>query len=97
MQIIFCKKMKEAANGGALMQLRRNRHEFGIQLSTKAVHDRDDGECYARGDQAILNRGGPGFVFEKRAEFPHKLSIADTYKISVNEPYRLFCTTCLRG
>ena len=80
-----------------LMQLRRNRRELGVQLGTKPVHNGDDGECYARGDQAILNRGGPGFVFEKRPERPHKLSIADTSKISVNEPYRLFCTTCFKG
>jgi hypothetical protein len=74
MQIIFCKKMKEAANGGGLMQLRRNRREFGIQLSTKAVHDRDDGECDARSDESIFNGCSPGFIFQKRQEpVPHEL------------------------
>ena len=76
--------MKEGANSGGLLQLRRDRRELGVQLGAYAVHDRDDGEPNASCDEAVFNRGGPGFVFEKRAELAHRLSVTVRRKNYVN-------------
>ena len=76
--------MKEGANSGGLLQLRRDRRELGVQLGAKAVHNRNDGERNASCDEAVFNRGGPGFVFEKREELAHKLSVSVRRKNYVN-------------
>lgn len=64
--------------------MRRDRRELGVQLWTQAVHNRDDGERNASCDEAIFNRGGSGFVFEKREELAHKSSVSIGRKVYVN-------------
>jgi len=55
--------VKEAST---LVQLRRDRRELGIQFGAKAVHNRDDCDRNASGDEAILDGGRARLVFEKR-------------------------------
>ena len=48
------------------MQLRRDRRELGVQLGAKTIYDRDNRDRDTSRDQAILNRGRSGLIFEKR-------------------------------
>jgi hypothetical protein len=65
-------------------KLRRNVAEGSFELCSEAIHNGDDRDRNASGDEAILNGSRPGFVFKECAEFDHQLSIAGPSKISVN-------------
>ena len=72
-------------NNTSLVELGRNRRKFGVQLSAKAIHNRDDRDRDARSDKAVLNRCGTRLVLEKLADsFPHDRS-----------PSRSLCSSAL--
>ena len=52
-----------------LVKLRRNRRKLGIQLGAEAVHDGDNRNGDASGDQAVFDGGGAGFVGQEFGEF----------------------------
>jgi hypothetical protein len=56
-----------------------NRSELGIELSTKPVNDRDDGERNACGDQAIFDGGRAGLICNESSDRFH----------TSREPYKL--------
>jgi hypothetical protein len=49
--------------------LRQDRRELDIQLRTKTVHDRKNGECDARSDEAIFIGGRARLVSNERRNF----------------------------
>ena len=54
--------MKDVANSGGLLQLRRDALELGVQAGTEPVHYSDDGDGDACCDQAIFNGGRAGLT-----------------------------------
>jgi hypothetical protein len=48
-----------------LLELRRNAFEFGVEAGAQPVDDGDDGYRNSRCDQAILDGGRAGLIFEK--------------------------------
>ena len=50
------------------MELSRDAGELGVQLSAKAVDDRDDRDRNARRDEAVLDGGGAGLVLHETHE-----------------------------
>ena len=50
------------------MELSRDAGELGVQLSAKAVDDRDDRDRNARRDEAVLDGGRTGFVLHETHE-----------------------------
>jgi len=72
-----------------LFELGRNAGEFGVQFRPKAVHDSNDGDRNPGSDQALFNRGRPGFVFEKRLKsVPHEYSLPSAERDSEEAPRR---------
>ena len=54
------------------MKLRRDAIELRIEVRPEAIDDRDDGDRNAGSDQAVLNGGSTGNVFqETRNKFGH--------------------------
>jgi hypothetical protein len=54
--------------GAVSTQLRRNRREFGLQICADAVHDRNDGNRYAGGDQPVFDRRRGGLIHKEPSE-----------------------------
>src|SRR3954467_9830164 len=55
-----------------LLQRTVDRRELAVQVAAQAVHDGDDGERDAGGDEAVFDRGRTGFVLqETRNEVLH--------------------------
>ncbi len=49
------------------MQLRRDRGKGGVELRAEAVHDSDNGNGNAGGDQSIFDGGSAGLVRQELA------------------------------
>jgi hypothetical protein len=52
----------------ALLQRTVDRSELGVQLSAEAIHDGDNREGNASGDQSVFDRGRARFVGKKPAD-----------------------------
>src|ERR1041385_1738845 len=58
---------------GRLFQRAVDRRELGVQGAAEAVHDRDDGERDAGGDQSVFDGGGAGLILhETRNKVLHR-------------------------
>ena len=55
-----------------LVQRVGNRGEGRLQLGAETLHDGDDGDGDAGGDQAIFNRGCAGFVLHEFLDGSHR-------------------------
>ena len=56
-----------------LLQRRVERRELGVERAAETVHDGDDGQRDAGGDQAVFDGGGAGFILrETRNQVLHE-------------------------
>lgn len=65
---------RNRSEGVLFGQLVRYATEFRIQAAAKVIHDRDDCNCNASGDEAIIQDFHAGFAFQKLSEVFHLVS-----------------------
>src|SRR5262245_17900329 len=70
---------------------RRGRECRG-ELGAQPMHDRDNGNGNACGNEAILNSGGARLVFEKLHEGPHLQRLQIRLLSEIEPPELLFCS-----
>jgi hypothetical protein len=65
-------RRSDGVTPSSLFQGGVDRRELGVQLGAKAIHDRNDGERYARCYQAILDGGRGSFIAPKSFKRSHR-------------------------
>ena len=67
-----------------LFQRRADLAKIGGKLGSDALNGGDDRECDTRGDQAIFDGGGAGFISPKSANCFHAIGVGPIVKALLN-------------